>query len=148
MLTGALLSLLRLIIIAVLVSLITTPIVVHLIKWVTLTIRPVYYSDNSKREVYPPNHIHKGGGGSIDGKKMYWNPIPDLGDKYRYEGRYNRTETSMFKQPNTTLPNKLSKAFHRIILFYRSYYGHSTKVEKNLLVGSIPLSLREWGGDK
>jgi len=137
MLTGVLLSLLILIIVAVLVSLITTPIIVHLIKWMTFTIRPVYYSDNSKRKVYPPNHIHNIGCDSVDGKKMYRNPITDLGDKYRYEGRYNRTETSMFKQPNTTSPNKLSEVFHRIILFYRSYYGHSTKVEKNLQIGSV-----------
>jgi hypothetical protein len=27
--------------------------------------------------------------------------------------------------------NKLYEIFHQIILFYRSYYGHSTKVEKN-----------------
>jgi hypothetical protein len=131
MLTGALLSLLKLIIIAVLVSLITTPIIVHLIKWMTFTIRPVYYSDNSKREVYPPNHIHSIGGDSVDGKKMYGNPITNLNDKYRNEGRYNRTETSMFKQPKTTSPNKLFEVFHKVILFYRSYYGHSTKVEKN-----------------
>jgi hypothetical protein len=32
---------------------------------------------------------------------------------------------------------KASTIFHRIILFYRSYYGHSTKVEKNLLVHMI-----------
>ena len=131
MLTGALLTLLRLIVVAVSVSLITTPIIVHLVKWMTLTIRPVYHSDDSKREVYPPNHVHDIRSDGIDSEKMYGNPIPDLGDKYRYEGRYNRPETSMFKQPNTTSPNKLSEGFHRLILFYRSYYGHSTKVEKN-----------------
>jgi len=133
MLTGALLSLLELIAVAVLISLITTPIIVHLIKWVTFTVRPVYYSNNSKREIYPPNHIHDIGSDSVDSKKMYGNPIPDLGDKYCYEGRYNRPQTSMLEQPNTTIVDKLSKIFHRIILFYRSYYGHSTKVEQNLL---------------
>jgi hypothetical protein len=37
----------------------------------------------------------------------------------------------MLEQPNTTTVNKLLNIFHRIILFYKSYYRHSTKVEKN-----------------
>jgi hypothetical protein len=132
MLTEDLLSLLGLTAVAVLVSLIMTPIIVRLIeRRVTFTIHPVYNSNNSKREVYPPNHIHDIRGDSVNSEKMYGNPIPDLDDKYRYESRYNRPETSMLEQPNATTIDKLLKIFHRIILFYRSYYGHSTKVEKN-----------------
>ncbi len=138
MLTGALPSLLKLIVVAVSVSLITTPIIVHLIKRMTLTIRPVYHSDNSKREVYPPNHVHDIRSDGINSEKMYGNPIPNLGDKYRYEGRYNRPESSMFKQRNTTSPNKLSEGFHRLILFYRSYYSGK---EPLLSLGAWPPSI-------
>jgi hypothetical protein len=132
MLVADILQFLGLIALAVLISLAATPVIVRqLERVVAFPIYPIHHSNNSKRKVYPPNHIHKVGSDSIDGKKVYRNPIPDLDDKYCYERRYNRTESSMLKQPNATLPNKLSEAFHRIILFYRSYYGHSTKVEKN-----------------
>jgi len=109
-----------------------TPVIIRLLeRVVAFPIHPIRHSDNSERKIYPPNHVHNIGGDSIDSKKMYRNPIPDLGDKYRYEGRYDHTETSVFKQSNTTPPNKLSEILHRILLFYKSYYGQSTKAEKN-----------------
>jgi hypothetical protein len=138
MLTEALLSLLGLITVAVLVSLIVTPIIVRLLeRVVTFTVYPIRHSDNSEREVYPPNHIHDIRSDCVDSEKMYGNPITNLSDKYCYESRDNRPQMSMLKQPNTTTVDKLLKIIHRVILFYRSYYGHSTKVEKNLLADHI-----------
>jgi hypothetical protein len=142
MLTEALLSLLGLIAVAVLASLIVTPIIVRLLeRVVAFTVYPIRHSDNSEREVYPPNHIHDIRGNSIDSEKMYGNPIANLSDKYRYESRDNCPQMSMLKQPNTTTVDKLLKVLHRVILFYSSYYGHSTKVEKNQLAFSYQLLL-------
>jgi hypothetical protein len=131
MLTEALLSLLRLIVVAVLVSLITTPIIVRLIKRMTFAIRPIYRSNNGEREVYPPNHVHSIRTDGIYSEKLYGNPIPNLSNRYCYKKGENQPQIGVLKQPNAATVDKLSKVIHAVMLFYRSYYRHSTKVEKN-----------------
>lgn len=44
---------------------------------------------------------------------------------------YGAPNQNIFDTVNQPAFKKASTIFHRIILFYRSYYGHSTKVEKN-----------------
>jgi hypothetical protein len=121
MLVVDILQLLGLIALAILISLITTPLILHLLKrFSTFTVHPVSHSDNSKREIYPPNHVHDIGSRRVNGEEMYRNPIPNLGDKYCYKSRYDRPDTDMLEQPNTTTVDKLLNIFHRVIAFYRN----------------------------
>ena len=81
----------------------------------------------------------------------YAKPIPDFRD--HSDGTIDRNvirHTQMSTKPDTTTYNtpnqntsdtvnqpafkKAPIIFHRIILFYKSYYGYSTKVEKNRFV--------------
>jgi len=144
-LVADILQFLGLIALAVLISLAATPVIVSLLeRVVAFPIYPIRHSDNSKRKIYPPNYIHKSRSGSVNSKEMYRNPIPNLGDKDCDESRYNCPDTNMLEQPNATLVDKLLKIVHRVIVFYRSYYRHSTKVEKNpgfLFVIASPLPL-------
>lgn len=87
---------------------------------------PIYKSDGTKDNVCFPNAIdnahHAGVSQTITSQKP-----PD-------SKSYARNENSLDMVNQPFIPHtlkKLRKTFHTIILFYRSYYGHSTKVEKN-----------------
>jgi hypothetical protein len=97
------------------------------------TNKPVYESNNSKAAIDYPNP-------SKDDK----NPMIDRGiitatcEQIGYTSRHtsycpsNQNVPNMPKQPSIKkVSNIIQNVFHRIILFYKSYYGHSTKVEKN-----------------
>jgi hypothetical protein len=96
-----------------------------------VTEEPVPTADGSKPKIYPPNYIHSTRGCRVSREDIYMKPIPNLDDKYRYENRYNQLHTDILKQPITKRLNTISTVLHGVLLFYKNFYGHSTKVEKN-----------------
>jgi hypothetical protein len=65
--------------------------------------------------------------GTIDRNVVRHTQTPTNPDTNPYDAA-NQDTSDMVNQPAL---KKAPTVFHRIILFYRSYYGHSTKVEKN-----------------
>jgi len=58
-------------------------------------------------------------------------PVADSGGERYYRPAKNDA-LDMVKCPAIIkVSNSFQNAFHSVILFYRSFYGHSTKVEKN-----------------
>jgi hypothetical protein len=66
--------------------------------------------------------------GIVDRDIVCHTPMPQRPSATHY-GTPNQNTFDMVNQPAF---KKAPTIFHRIILFYRSYYGQSTKVEKNL----------------
>jgi hypothetical protein len=88
--------------------------------------RPIYKSNSTNDNVRFPDAIDNTYGSSISQIITPQKPTDSKG----YACDQNKLD--MVKQP--FIPDTLKKCrklFHTIILFYKSYYGHSTKVEKN-----------------
>jgi hypothetical protein len=94
------------------------------------TQKPVSRSDTSKYEINQQNYIHDTRGCRVDRKNRH-KVVCDLDGKGYYEDNTNDSRLYLPQQPVTTKLEKMLNVFHSVILFYRSYYGHSTKVEKN-----------------
>jgi len=93
---------------------------------------PIHESDATKDSICHPNTIDNGHHASVSHVVTSQKP-PD-------SKSYERSQNSLdvVKQPFIPdIPKKFRQIFHRTISFYRSYYEHSTKVEKNLLAGSV-----------
>ena len=89
----------------------------------------VYHSKESEQEVYPPYYTHSIG---VIGKNRGYIPhVPNLKAKHYWKGSPDNRHLDTPNQAVATKLEKVRNVSHRIILFYRSYYGHSTKVEKN-----------------
>ena len=90
----------------------------------------VYHSKKSEQEVYPPHYTHSIG---VTRKNRGYIPyVPNLKAKHYRESDPNNRHLDTPNQPVATKLEKVCNVSHRIILFYKSYYGNSTKVEKNL----------------
>lgn len=89
----------------------------------------MYHGDRSKYEIYSPNYARRIG---VSGKdRSYIQCVPNLEAEHYWEGNTDNCHLDMPNQTITTKFEKVLNVFHRIILFYRSYYRHSTKVERN-----------------
>jgi hypothetical protein len=84
-------------------------------------------------EIPSPNHLHSMRVGIEKGR--YLQPICNLESRDSCEEQSDELRLYRSKQPVIyLLSNKFNgvfKSIHNLLLFYRSYYGHSTKVEKN-----------------
>ena len=90
--------------------------------------RPIHESDATKGNICHPNAIDNGHHASVSHVITSQKPT----DSKSYECSQNSLD--VVKQPLIPdIPKKFRQIVHRTISFYRSYYGHSTKVEKNLL---------------
>jgi hypothetical protein len=88
---------------------------------------PIHKSDSTKDNVCFPNAIDNAYGTIVS--QVITPQKPTNGSSYAD----NHNGYGFVKQPTIKkLFNSTCNICHRIILFYRSYYGHSTKVEKNL----------------
>jgi len=89
----------------------------------------VYHSEKSKPEVYPPDYPHSIG---VTGENRGYMPrIADLKAKHYWEGNPDNCHLNMPNQAVATKLEKVRNVSHTIILSYKSFYGHSTKVEQN-----------------
>ena len=84
-------------------------------------------------EIHPPDSTHNIG--VCRKKRWQLQPVPNLERCDCCEEPFDDLRLYGRKYPIINLlSNKLNsvlKGFHRLVLFYRSYYGYSTKVEKN-----------------
>jgi len=96
------------------------------------TEKPVSRSDTSKYEVNQQNYIHDMRSRRVDRENRH-KVVCDLDGKGYYKDDTNNSRLYTPKQPVATKLNKILNVVHSIILFYRRFYGCSTKVEKNLL---------------
>jgi len=92
----------------------------------------MHHSENSEYKIYPPNYTHSIRVSSENGR--YIQPVSNLEGKSYYEDDVNKYHLDMPDEPVATKLEQMLNIFHKTILFYRSYYGHSTKVEKNQIV--------------
>jgi hypothetical protein len=104
------------------------------------TNEPVYGKDNRKPEIYPPNYIHSTRGVLVGKNNRHPKPIRDLEGKDYPKGSPNPNISDVPKQPVAAKVDKMLNVVHSVLLFYKSYYGQSTKVEKNQ-----EITLFTWG---
>lgn len=87
---------------------------------------PIHESDATKGSICHPNGIDNSHHASVSHVITSQKPT----DSKRYER--NQNSLDVVKQPFIPdIPKDFRHIFHRTISFYRSYYGHSTKAEKN-----------------
>jgi hypothetical protein len=94
----------------------------------------VYDSEQRKQEVYPPHYTHSVGVTRED--RGYIPHVPKLKAQCYWKRNADNRHLHTPNQPIATKPEKVLNVFHRVILFYKSYYGHSTKVEKNHFIST------------
>jgi len=99
------------------------------------TQKPVDASQTSKAGIYYPNPTHNSRQSIVDRdiigvRRKQIAYTSDDGDYHPSDNNAcDVVKQPTIKKASDTTPN----IFHRVILFYKSYYGHSTKVEKNQL---------------
>jgi len=99
---------------------------------------PVYEGDSTKGKIRLPKPIYDAydGGGIIIATVGQTRTPQKPTDSSSYTDNQNRH--GLVEQPTIKkLSNFTLHIFHRVISFYRSYYGHSTKVEKNRYMRDI-----------
>jgi len=105
--------------------------------------QPNYHSDSRKHGIQYPHTIHKNrpyvvGGDNI--AVINGEPKANTSNKSDY-GPANNDSLNMV---NCQIVEKFSKAIHNLLSFYSRFYGHSTKVEKNLHTKTLVPGLRNW----
>jgi hypothetical protein len=165
MLAVTVLQLLGLVALGVLVGYIVTPLILHLAQMIAyilavivVLLQAVLTSQLPPKKVFKsfpklfselPNYtwkpIYKGDGSET--RIRYRNDIPNSGKIViigvsenafqNPDGKdYCPTQQDTIDTPKQPTVKKVSDVVHDVILFYRSFYGHSTKVEKNLILGA------------
>ena len=94
------------------------------------TEEPVSCSDTSKYEINQENYIHDTRSCRVDRENRH-KVVCELDGKGYYKENSNNSGLYSPKQPITTELEKILNVLHRVIVFYRSLYGDSRKVEKN-----------------
>lgn len=92
--------------------------------------RPSHHSDSRKQRIEYPQPIHNNRPCVVDRDNIAvvnGEPQTDTSNEGGYRPA-NDDAPNMVKCPTI---EKLSKAVHNLLSFYRSFYEHSTKVEKN-----------------
>ena len=99
------------------------------------TQEPVDASQASKASIHYPNPIHNSRESVINRdiigvRRKQTAHTSDEADHHPSDNNvFDTVKQPTIKKVSDTTPN----IFHRVILFYKSYYGYSTKVEKNQL---------------
>ena len=97
----------------------------------------IHHSHPKEQTIKYAEHIpdfREHSNGIVDRNIICHTPMP----KNPSATRYGAPNQNIFDVVNQPAFKKAPTIIHRIILFYRSYYGHSTKVEKNLQVSRFP----------
>jgi len=98
-------------------------------------------------EIPSPNHFHSMRVGIEKGR--YLQPISNLESRDSCEQQFDELRLYRPKQPVIYLLsdkfNDVLKGIHNLLLFYKSYYGHSTNVEKNRADSSHPTEIVRSG---
>ena len=90
----------------------------------------IYQSDKTNSGVYPPDLAHSV---RVDRKNGgYTQAVCNLEAQDYRKRSTNNSRLYLSKQP-------ITNSFHNVILFYRNFYGPSTKVEKNPFAGRVML---------
>jgi hypothetical protein len=87
---------------------------------------PNYRSHSGNCQVCPPNYVSGNRKAMIEGDISQHCDICNLENKNPKEDGSNTTYKMVGKKTD-----KMLDVFHSAILFYKSYYEHSTKMEKN-----------------
>jgi hypothetical protein len=89
---------------------------------------PIYESRNREDGSQYPKPVYESSP-PIVARRIYRAKIGTESHRTNYYPA-KKNACDMLKQPAV---EKISKAVHSVLLFYKSFYGHSTKVEKNRL---------------
>jgi len=100
-----------------------------LCKFHTHTNRPIYESRNRESRIQQPHPTHKDRPCMESGRNVgvAIQPIAHSSG----DSNYHPAKKDAFNMVKCPAIIKVSNTIHTVLLFYRSYYGHSTKVEKN-----------------
>ena len=96
----------------------------------------IYDSHGKEQSISYPKHIPNSGdhgNGVVDRGIVCHPPMPEKIST----APYSAPNQNVFDSVNQETFKKAPTVFHQIVLFYRSYYGHSTKVEKNQLTQPV-----------
>jgi hypothetical protein len=89
-----------------------------------------HYCDNKKRRIEYPQPIHDSRPRSVN--RVNITPVNRACKaNTSNEREYCPTENYVLNMVNRQIIDKVSKPVHNLLSFYRRFYGHSTKVEKN-----------------
>jgi len=102
----------------------------------------VHQSNNKQDNIRYPKRIHdvrNNSNGMVNGSIMHQSQTTT---QQTATNRQTANDNALDAVNQPTIKNILNtfrNVIHRLMLFYRSYYGHSTKVEKNLVTQTVTL---------